>query len=167
MKKHPGEYIDAFMNLHLPYWYPDADPVDPYSERIYIETQIFENEQYMIQRNSLWPGALHFYESIADYSLLRKIPIINKCFSISAPIWGLLGCVFVAIYNRKKEAIIILCLYVFLVCTFFLGPVSNLRYIYPVILGYPLFISLCSECGCSSDSACQNTRESFNSSSRE
>jgi len=138
---HPVEYIDAFLTLNLPYWYPDANSVDEYAARDYIETSINRGAKYGFIRQSVFPSLLEFYESIADYSLLEKMPLIGKLCSISLPIWVVFFfCALLCCKEQYRYCCILLpCIFLWL--TFMAGPVSNLRYILPILVQYPLLFA--------------------------
>ncbi len=140
--RYPGEYVTAFLNLNLPYWYPDASTMDEYSQRQYIETYIYEDENYSVVRDSKLPGLYRFYESVADYSLFQKLPLISNLFSITTPVWAILCSAFCLIWKRRYRALIILLSPFLLWATYMLGPVSNMRYILPITMLYPLFLLL-------------------------
>ena len=151
--RYPGHYADAFLDLNIPYWYPGADPIDPYSQRSYIETKIHPSQDYTFERAGYLPGLYAYYESAANYSLLRKIPVISVVDSLYFPIWALLGGSFfiIAFYRRRKKeaagthknrkemykAVLFLPAILFWL-TYLIGPVSNARYVFPIMLMYPL-----------------------------
>ncbi len=139
-KKYPVQYITAFMNLNIPYWYPFANTIDHYSNRVYIETNIGESP-YTFERASKIPWLLKHYEGIANYSSL-DIPVVRTVYGINTPIWVILfGMVLVCIKREYRKIIVFLPAF-FLWGTYLFGPVSNFRYIYPIFVLYPLFIAL-------------------------
>lgn len=142
--RYPKEYIISFINLNLPYWYPDSDSVDAISQRAYIETNIYpvEVSGYEVIRNSKIPFLLDFYEKFASYELCRSIPVISNLFSISTPIWIMLLTVLILAIKRKLRLALVFLPVLIYWCTFLLGPVSNFRYIFPIMVLYPLFIIL-------------------------
>ncbi len=142
MTRHPDDYINAFLSLNLPYWYPDAVFPDEFSYRMYIETYILDVDEFKITRTSIIPAILPFYEKFASGTLMQKIPVLALMFSISFPIWFLLAGVLIFCAKKKKKFILILLPGILLWATFMLGPVSNLRYIYAIIVTYPIYISL-------------------------
>ena len=155
LMRYPGHYADAFLDLNIPYWYPGADPIDPYSQRSYIETKIHPSAHYTFERPGWLPWLYSYYEKAADYSLLRKIPIVSVLGSLYLPIWALLGGSFLmaGFYRRRRreetakgrqdagremyKAVLFLPVILFWL-TYLIGPVSNARYVFPIMLLYPL-----------------------------
>ena len=141
-KKYPIEYINAFMTLNLPYWYPDACPVDAYSRRQYVEVLMDSGYYYSISTDSKLPWLYSFYKDFANYEAIRALPLISKLYSLATPIWLLLFCVVFLVVKREKEKILILLPSIFLWLTYMAGPVSNFRYIFPIFALYPLILGL-------------------------
>ena len=142
--KYPDEYIVAFLNLNLPYWYINANTIDEYAKRDYIETYIMESSvtNYEVVRDSKIPWLYEQYELYAQYKFTENTPIISAFFSISTPIWLLLFTATVLIALKRHDCITILAPAICYWMTFMLGPVSNLRYVFPIIALYPLYIAL-------------------------
>ena len=138
--KFPVRYIDAFLNLCLPYWYFDASSIDKYSNRMYIETQIWNNTEYHFERKSYIPVLLKIYESFANLDYVKKVPVLYFIFSLSTPFFLILISSFILIVTKRFDLLIINFLYLTLLTTYFLGPVSNFRYIFPFVCAYPIFI---------------------------
>lgn len=145
--RYPDEYISAFLNLNLPYWYIDADTRDAYSGRIYIETYILDSSvtKYDITRDSKIPWLYNIYEKFAGYYAIEDIPIVSNFFSISLPIWVLLLSWLVPVVKKKKECLYIVLPSIYYWLTFLLGPVSNFRYVFPIVALYPLYLVLIME----------------------
>lgn len=142
--EYPEEYVVAFLNLNIPYWYPDANSVDIYAQRIYIETgiPIDPRTDYVVTRDSKIPFLLNQYEEFASYKKIESLPIISNVFSLSLPIWLLLFGITFLLTQKEKTSVIPLLPALFLWCTFMLGPVSNLRYLLPIVVLYPLYIAI-------------------------
>ena len=73
-------------------------------------------------------------------TVLERIPVLSSLFSINTPVWILL---FTTLYlftrkDLKKNCIPMMFLLLWL--TYMAGPVSCLRYIFPVMIMYPFFI---------------------------
>lgn len=142
--RYPVEYVEAFLNLNLPYWYPDACSTDAISRRAYIEVNIIDTSEYgySVVRDSKLPGLLEKIEKVASYEAFRTKPVIANVFSISTPIWILLICGLVLLIKKRKDMLLPLLPTLGLWMTFMLGPVSNLRYMFPIIVLYPLYAAL-------------------------
>lgn len=142
--QYPKDYVIAFLNLNLPYWYPDASTVDPYANRAYIETYIYDASVtgYEVTRDSKIPLLYSLYEKVASYDLFKTLPIVSNIFSISTPIWLLVTVIFFLLLKKEKALLIPIMPAFFLWCTYMLGPVSNFRYMFPIMVLYPLFIAI-------------------------
>lgn len=139
--KYPGEYISEFLNLNIPYWYIGASTIDKYSQREYIETDSYELEG-IITEDSKIPSLKNYYNNIASYKLINKMPVINIIYSITFPIYLIIFTLITLIDKKKSKELIVLIPYILLWLTYLLGPVSNFRYIYPIFISYPLFIAM-------------------------
>ena len=135
--KYPNECIVSFLDLNIPLWYQNSSSIDEYSNRDYIEINIFEN---VFNRDSKLPALKQYYENIANYSYFAKIPNIINIFSISTPFWLMLFCLMKTIYKKESKNIIVVLLMLLLWSTYLLGPVSNCRYMLPFMTMYPLLI---------------------------
>lgn len=141
-RKYPDEYMNAFLTLNLPYWYPDASPIDKYSGREYVEVTMDSGSYYHISTDSKIPWLYSFYCGFASYEKIKNIPIISKVYSLATPIWLLLFSAIVLLLKKEgKKALVLLpaiCLWV----TYMAGPVSNFRYIFPIFVLYPLILGM-------------------------
>ena len=144
LREQPREYLDAALTLNLPLWYPCAGPVDPFSMRRYAETstEYDEDDKYTPERRSKLPALLSVYERIADASAADRIPVLRLPFSISLPVWVHLFVLFSVVSGRRPFAALIPLYALLLWATYLLGPVSNLRYVFPLIQTYPLLAAL-------------------------
>lgn len=142
--RYPLEFAEAFLNLNLPYWYPDACSTDAISKVAYIETQIKDTSEYGYQvvRDSKLPWLLTKLEKVANYEAFRTKPVIANLFSISTPIWVLVMSGFVFLVKKRKDMLLTVFPALGLWMTFMLGPVSNFRYMFPIIVLYPLYAAL-------------------------
>lgn len=142
--RYPMDYVEAFLNLNLPYWYPDACSIDSYSRRVYIETHIMDTSKfgYEVVRDSKLPGLYEKYSKVADYQAFMTKPLVSNLFAIGTPIWVLLVSMLILKIKRRADNMLPLFPAIGLWMTFMLGPVSNFRYMYPIIVLYPLYLAL-------------------------
>lgn len=140
--QYPVSYIDAFLSLNIPFWYLDSDLIDIYSQREYLETYIYQGS-YTFERAGFFPGLYGFYEKIASGEALENVPVVSKLFSISTPIWLVLFTVVCLLCKKEYKRVCVPFIYVFLWITYMAGPVSCLRYVFPLILAYPFFLWMC------------------------
>lgn len=137
---HIEDYFTAFFDLNIPYWYPLAEFPDPYSQREYIETGIAEMDELPLTLDSRLPALHDFYESFADFdNTFMRIPVCYLYFSLSFPALSLFLGIYLAILNRRKQAVYLYLILGLFLCTYLLGPVSNFRYIYVYYLAFPVY----------------------------
>lgn len=137
---HIEDYLTAFFDLNLPYWYPLAQFPDPYSGREYIETGIAQMDPLPLTLDSKVPALHDFYESFADFeNPLMRIPVCYLYFSLSFPVLSLFAGIYLAILNRRKDAVYLYLILGLYMATYLLGPVSNFRYIYVFYLAFPVY----------------------------
>lgn len=143
-----GRYTDeclvAFLNLNSPYWYPSASTIDPNTIAEYIETCIYTYEQtgYEIYRDSKLPQLNSFYEYIAKNAHVNFPIGFSTLFSITTPIWIILFTMLVLLCKKQYTLLAVVFPTFFLWCTYLLGPVSNCRYVFPIMLCYPVYMLL-------------------------
>ena len=137
LKKYPGDYCDAFLFLHLPYVYPDLNIVP------YIETGGFIDPDYPIEKKNLLPSVKEFYEDAASNDEgFKSIYCIRVLFSLHWPFWILIVCIACVLLGRQYRLFLALMPSIGLWGTYLLGPLCNYRYIYPLVILYPLYFGL-------------------------
>ena len=135
----PMHYIDAFLTLNIPLWYPLAEPIDPYANREYIETKMLEKDEYHVEWMGVLPGLHEYYERIAEYrNPGMNLFFLRPLFSLGFPFVSMYLGIYLICRDRKKEYFWIYMIYVGVFLTYLLGPVSNFRYIYPFCVAAPL-----------------------------
>jgi hypothetical protein len=135
--QYPDNYINEALALNVPLWYPFSGGIDPYSERDYIETFISDYPTAQPERDSKLPGLLSALEQIADFTVFDHWGI-RWIFSMAMPFWGLMLALYLMLVTGKKDAIALVILPLFFWLTFLGGPVSCMRYIYPLMPVLPI-----------------------------
>ena len=139
--RYPLDMVDAFLALNVPYWYPFTHTPDPFSERDYIETSVWKtSDYYTVDADSKLPALRDAYEHVADYSALDN-PLAGIVFSPSSAIWFIVMATFL-LWNsgRRRNALLVMLPLLFWL-SFLIGPVSNMRYMFPLFCLYPLLIA--------------------------
>lgn len=135
--KKPLVYVETFLALNLPYWYPEMGSV-----RTYIETQ-HVSSYYEVSRTEDLPQVNRFYELFAMYRLdFIYMPIMQQLLAISTSIWLLLISIVSFIMKKRYQYIWVIIPAILLWLTYLLGPVSNLRYVLPLMVLYPVIVGL-------------------------
>lgn len=145
LKRYPFDYVKAFLNINLPYWFIGAKFPDPYSQRVYIETfHWWDGKDYpILERQNYLKPLNEFYESFATFN--NKIMItfpFSVIFSLSFPFLSLVFSLYIGIKQKIYDLVWICVLYLLLIFTYILGPVSNFRYIYTFYLCLPLYLGI-------------------------
>ncbi len=148
--RYPNEYIDAFLELTRGYWFLD--------DRSYAECLGYGTEGRMgtiytynsaaiasggdILHESKFPWLEERLEEIVSGNSYYDWPIVSVLFKSAFYFWSLF-LVFAAFLflGRKKQAVFILFPVIYM-ATMLLGPVVQLRYIFPVMIILPVLVSL-------------------------
>ncbi len=138
-KKAPMHYINAFLTLNIPLWYPSAEPIDTYANREYIESKMLEKDEYRVEWMGVFPKLHEYYEGVAEFrNPGMNLFILKPLFSLAFPFVTMYFGGYLILQDKKKEYIWIYMIYAGVFLTYLLGPVSNFRYIYPFCLAMPL-----------------------------
>lgn len=137
---YPEDYVNAALELNIPYWYQLSTVKDPYSQRDFIETRsCFYQNNYVDSKSSILNS---YYESIANFDIIEKIPVISWIYSLSLPIWLLLFLLVYSLHSKDTTSLLVFLPFIMLMISYLVGPVSNFRYILPIHLSYPLLLFL-------------------------
>lgn len=149
---YPGDFINAALEVNAGYLYPeDISHSTIYQEMYpgmkgkgYVQTQWWESvvEKTGITMDSKWPSLKEKMERFADRNSYLKIPILKYLFVPGVWLWlYLIGAV--SLFVQKKFR---LCLSYGLILGYFitllLGPVVQLRYIFPMMISLPFMVLL-------------------------
>ena len=144
--RYPNDYIDAFLELTRGYWFLD--------DRSYAECLGYGTEGRMgtiytynvstmedgteIPHESKFPWLEEQLEKIVSGNAYYNWPILSLLFKSAFYVWGLLM-VWIAFLFRRQKKQAILCLFPLLYMgTLFLGPVVQIRYVFPAMLVLPV-----------------------------
>lgn len=148
--QYPNEYIDAFLELTRGYWFWD--------DRSYAECLGYGAEERMgtiytynsaviengpeILHESRFPWLEKQLENIVSANAYYDWPVVSVVFKCAFYVWGV--CLLFAAYlylKRKKQAVF--CLFPLLYMgTMLLGPVVQMRYIFPLMATLPVLAGL-------------------------
>lgn len=131
--KHPGVYIEAFLNLNYSWFSFDSNHDIIYYNG--VSDQLIP--QYVEGLDN--PQSLAGERSIVSQTikLLDKIPVISSIFELSTYTW-IYVVLFLAMLMRKKHKELLACLPIFInmvIC--FIGPVAYMRYSIPLVICLP------------------------------
>lgn len=136
LAKHPGCYVEAFLNLNFSWFGFDSN-----HDAIYYNGNTDETiPDYLEGLDS--PDALAGARSAVSQlvNLLDRIPIVSCLFEFSFYTWCYVV-IFLAMLMRKRYTELLVCLPIFAnyaIC--FVGPVAYMRYVIPMIACIPFVI---------------------------
>lgn len=134
--KHPGVYIDAFLNTTYGYFYPNTSNWYIYHE---YDTKLIEaGLPYHYNGLKIARGALTGIGVAYPY-----IPIVGSLVNVGFIVWIYLYLLTFMITEHKKKLIPLLLPAFVLLLTVLVGPVNTyFRYIFPIMMSLPLIIGL-------------------------
>lgn len=151
--RYPGDFINAAMAVDAGYLYPFDTSCTTVNENGidsglgYVQTR-WEGwietflQEYGITKASLLPGYKAFLERMVDTNAFVKWPVINL---ILLPGWQLWAYLYLAAVTWYRKQYKLLAPFAFLggyFGTLLLGPVVQLRYIYPMTICLPFVVAL-------------------------
>ncbi len=145
--KDPENYIEACFLNNLGSWYPNKKYNDDRMYHPYIEYEMldakFWNKKYeVIERHSLFPIYNKILHVIVYNNYWQKIPIISILFEASSYFILFLFSLGIVLIKKKKVFYNALLLTLGLYLTIFLAPVSLFRYSFPIVIIFPIMISM-------------------------
>ena len=142
--KHPGVYLDAFLNTNLGFWYPDMIYRDwrawhPYIMYDNTQQSDLSTDGYVLLNRSHWiPSLENFYHSFSYDTRFQEIPVLSFFLQPAFPFWALMillcFCLTKGYYKFSIPILVMLAYW----GTCMLGPVVILRYAYPLITSVPV-----------------------------
>ena len=145
--ENPKSYIEAFMLNTLGTWYPNKYYQDWRQAHPYIETKMIDAKAYwekyiQMERMSVLPHYEYLLVGFFEHAFWEKIPIVSSIFTLGTYTWLIVLCTFYAILRKNYKALVPLSLLYGVIITMMLGPVSLIRYGYPLIFTAPLVIAV-------------------------
>ncbi len=146
--QYPNEYIDAFMMLTRGYWFLDdtsfaeimGSGVEGRMGAIYTYNSSAGDAFEGVEHVSRFPWLEGVLEEIVSANQFYDWPVISILFKAATYCWILVLTFIIALYGKQKKQAL-LCLYPLLYFgTCLLGPIVQLRYIFPFIVLAPIFV---------------------------
>lgn len=148
--RYPNEYMDAFLELTRGYWFLD--------DRSYAECAGYGTEERMgaihtfnvsamgdgteILHESKFPWLEEKLQEIVCGNSYYGWPVVSILFKSSFYFWGLLVLTAACLFRRQKEQATICLFPLIYMSTMFLGPVAQVRYVFPLMLALPVLAVL-------------------------
>ena len=149
-KQFPNEFIDAFLELTRGYWFWDDrsnaeclgyEIADRMGTIHTFNMSVMEDGTEIVHE-SKFPWLEEQLEKIVSGNAYYNWPIVSIFFRVSFYFWGLILTFMSSIYMHKKKQAV-LCLFPLMyVATLLLGPVVQIRYIFPIMLTLPVLATL-------------------------
>jgi len=93
-----------------------------------------------VEPASLLPGLRDAYERVADYSALDN-PVAGIVFSPSSALWVIVMATYLLYASGSRRRALLVMLPLLFWLSFLIGPVSNMRYMFPLFCLYPLLVA--------------------------
>ena len=144
--EHPIDYLCVFLDMNVIYWYPNANSIDIYSNRVYIEDDSYNyrvkgiSQEYATKLKNTY-NYFHTFSRLKNP--IQELPILSIYFLLSFSFIFMILYSYIYFLDPKDKSL----LYIFLISillfgTYLLGPVSNFRYVYPYYLCFPILLGL-------------------------
>lgn len=142
--KCPVTYLNAFLNLTMPYWYPyGTQPVAPYG-RLALKFLVFDNHinyQYRVPQLNLFPRIRSWLEGMFRWNGFEQYPGVAYLFNMGFLTWLFVGAFAYFVYIKDRVYIPFV-LAICLLFTLLFGPIALVRYYYPFMLCVPVLLAL-------------------------
>lgn len=146
LKKVPGTYANAFLELTRGMWYlDDISHIWVYGSPNYLEYSIRELPQEWnlpaVVRDTKWNQAKQYYDNIARGEWVKDVPVLSWLFAPATYCWMLIVMFGYSIYRRKWNEVLWQIPLLLYGATLLLGPAVLIRYVYFAFLLVP-FVGL-------------------------
>lgn len=149
-KRYPNEFLDAFLELTRGYWFPDdyswAENLGYGTEDRYgvlFTYNSSEIEGYgSIEHQSLFPALEKILEEIVSENCFREWPVVSLIFHGSFYSWSLFLLMLMSLYRKRYECFRMSLLPFLYFTTMLLGPVVQVRYLFPIMAVLPVLFAL-------------------------
>ena len=149
--RYPNDYIDAYLGLTAGYWFTDDIAISQYlgygreSERGLIETfnasKPIGEEYPGVQSVSKLPRYHYFLEGFVSDEWYLKIPVLSVLFRPACYVWASLVFFGIILYKKRYRDFAAASLQLMYFGTVLLGPVANIRYVFPLMTFLPVLVS--------------------------
>lgn len=147
--RYPNEYIDAFLALTGGYWFLDDvshAEVLGYGEDtnlglLYTFNASSSEHFEGVESKSLLPGLLSAYQKIVNGNSYYEWPVISVLFKPAFYCWLLVLALASYWYLKAPKKAVWAMFPLLYLLTLLLGPVVNMRYVYPIMIVIPLLFA--------------------------
>ena len=149
---YPEDSIDAYLGLINGYFFTDDIAISQYlgygrdNMRGLLETFNAVNSDIEssinVESKSRLPWLQYYLEGIVSNEEYLNYPVIPILFRPAFYIWIAITCAAILIYKKRYHLLMVSSLQLTYFLTVLLGPVTNIRYAFQIILAVPLFITM-------------------------
>ncbi|MBQ6687505.1 MAG: hypothetical protein IJN03_03165 [Bacilli bacterium] len=132
--KHPGLYIETYLNLHHGWFSFEGSDYDTYATvaKTRIDEVIpFENSTGNASMRELVNNGMDF---------LKKNPFATIFLELSTYTWLYLFLLFYGLKHKNKNSLVVILLPVVNYLVYFIGPIAYMRYAMPMVCTAPFYI---------------------------
>ena len=138
--KYPLTYIDSFLINNYGYFY-FFDKIPVKSTKTYIWVSCMnEKEGYACKDKCNNNFIYKLYDNLLEKATFQKVPIINIFMNIGFNVFILFYSIMFLFYKKNYKESVPLYLLLSLFTTVLLGPVSLVRYVYPIFVCFPFML---------------------------
>lgn len=143
--KAPKSYIEGAMLSCLGTWYPnkyyqDERQYHPYVEIKMIDAKSYSPDYLEFERTSFFPKLEQKLTAFFSGAVWTRLACFASIFTLGTYTWVILIYIFYVVLTKKYKYLIPASMFTGLIITIILGPVSLIRYGYPLIVSIPIVI---------------------------
>ena len=147
MFQYPGDFLNAVLALDAGYMYLGDESHARVNENEefqglgYVQTRWDGmTEDYGLYKDSKWNDLYEKLEQWADENGYLKIPVIKYLLVPGILLWAYLLLLLYRLAEKNYKGCVVLVLALGYFATLFLGPVVQLRYVYPLMTAFPFLL---------------------------
>ena len=147
MFQYPGDFLNAVLALDAGYMYLGDESHARVNENEefqglgYVQTRWDGmTEDYGLYKDSKWNDLHEKLEQWADENGYLKIPVIKYLLVPGILLWAYLLLLLYRLAEKNYKGCVVLVLALGYFATLFLGPVVQLRYVYPLMTAFPFLL---------------------------
>lgn len=148
--KYPNDYLDAFLELTRGYWFWDDRShaeclgygVEGRMGLIYTYNSAALGTGGEILHESKFPWLEEQLEKVVSGNCYYNWPVLSLLFKPAFYFWGICLMLLAFLYLKRKEQAVFSLFTVLYMATMLLGPVVQIRYVFPAIVALPLLVVL-------------------------
>lgn len=146
LKNNPSLFLDSFLNGIYSYFY-FYDPLPDYGARTYIEISCFGTDLHRTKECYYpLPKVASFYTNLVENADYQKVPILNLFMNMTTYIFMMFFTLLIILWKKRYDHFIPIFFLILLFLTNLLGPVSIMRYAYPMFVSFPIFLFIILNC---------------------